>query len=196
MNAMSINQLSHRENYLQKAEEVLINYAKEDPSNFEVIYKAYHEQVFRFIYQRMDNDEIAYDVTSLVFMKALKNIHKYEYKGIRFSSWLFQIARNEIVQAFRDKKAIRTVNLDSLQLVGIVEEINEDPNEENKIILRKCLAKLKPKEIQLIEMKYFEGRTYKEIAEIVKTNENNAKVKTFRALEKLKQLFIEKHNQL
>ena len=50
--------------------------------------------------------------------------------------------------------------------------------------------------MQLIELRFFEKRSFKEIGEILELTENNAKVKTFRAIEKLKQLFINKQNRL
>jgi RNA polymerase sigma-70 factor (ECF subfamily) len=50
---------------------------------------------------------------------------------------------------------------------------------------------MKEKDLSLIEMRYFEKRSYREIGEIINVTENNAKVKTFRALQKLKILFKE-----
>ena len=57
--------------------------------------------------------------------------------------------------------------------------------------LTHVLRKLKEKDLSLIEMRYFEKRSYREIGEIINVTENNAKVKTFRALQKLKILFKE-----
>ncbi len=54
------------------------------------------------------------------------------------------------------------------------------------------LPLLKEDQLQLIEMRFFEKRSFREIGEIVGLTENNAKVKTFRALIKLKQLFNKK----
>ena len=138
----------------------------------------------------MDDEEMAFDVTSQVFMKALKNLHKYEFRGVPFASWLYRIAKSELYQAFRDKKAERTVNIDSVHVFNVIEEIEQDENEENKQRLIQCIAKLKEEDVQLIEMRFFEKRSFKEIGEILEITENNAKVKSFRALEKLKKIFI------
>jgi RNA polymerase sigma-70 factor (ECF subfamily) len=92
-------------------------------------------------------------------------------------------------QSFRDKKAERTVNIESCQLSEMIEEFEEDSNELNKKRLFESLAKLKEKDMQLIEMRFFEKRSFKEIGEILDITENNAKVKAFRAIEKLKELF-------
>ena len=193
---MSVNPLYHKTSIRLDEEQGWITRAKKDPSLFGPLYKEYHEQIFRYIYQRMDDEELAFDVTSQVFMKALNNIHKYEFRGVPFSSWLYRIAKSELYQAFRDKKAERTVNVESIHLFDVAEEFEEDTNERNKILIYKCLALLKESDIQLIEMRFFEKRNFKEIGEILEMTENNAKVKTFRALEKLKQLFANKQNRL
>lgn len=187
---MSINLLYHQTNDRMKEELGWVQEAKKDPQHFAPLYKKYHEQIFRYIYQRMDDEEMAFDVTSQVFLKAMKNLHKYEFRGVPFSSWLYRIAKSELYQSFRDKKAERTVNIDDVQLSVVIDEFDTDENEENKQRLIKCIAQLKESDIQLIEMRFFEKRSFKEIGEILDITENNAKVKSFRALEKLKKQFI------
>ena len=186
---MTINPLYHKTNSRLEEELDWISRAKKDPSCFGPLYKEYHEQIFRYIYQRMDDEELAFDITSQVFMKALNNISKYEYRGVPFSSWLYRIAKSELYQAFRDRKSERTVNVESIQLYDVAEELDEDSNEQNKGKILKCLSQMKETDIQLIEMRFFEKRNFREIGEILDLTENNAKVKTFRAIDKLKQLF-------
>ena len=128
-----------------------------------------------------------------VFVKAILNLPKYEYRGIPFSSWLFRIAKSELYQAFRDKKAQRTVSIDSMQLGKVMEEFQIDETEHKREVLLKILPMLKENQLQLIEMRFFEKRSFREIGEILGLTENNAKVKTFRALLKLKELYT-KHN--
>jgi RNA polymerase sigma-70 factor (ECF subfamily) len=166
-----------------------IRRAQNDPESFGPLYRKYHEQIFRYIHQRMDDEETAFDVTSQVFLKALNNIHRYEYRGVPFSSWLYRIAKSELYQSFRDRKAQRTVNIESYQLFELIDDLEEDEKEENRTRLLHCLKLMKDKDIQLIEMRFFERRSFKEIGEILDITENNAKVKAFRAIEKLKQLF-------
>jgi len=193
---MSINPLYHKSTNRLEEELEWISRAKKDPSHFGPVYKEYHEQIFRYIYQRLGDEETAFDITSQVFMKALNSLHKYEYRGVPFSSWLYRIAKSEVYQAFRDKKAERTVNLETIHLFDIAEEIEEDSNEKNKAAILKCLNSLKEGDVELIEMRFFEKRSYKEMGEILDIKENNAKVKTFRALDKLKQVFANKQDRV
>lgn len=187
---MSVNSLYHQTQVRLEEELDWIQKAKKNPEYFGPLYKKYHEQIFRYVYQRMDDEELAFDITSQVFMKALKNIQRFEFRGVPFSSWLYRIAKSELYQAFRDKKAERTVNIDTTNLHRMMDEIQEDFSEENHQRLFKCLDQLKEQDLQLIEMRFFEKRSFREIGEILDITENNAKVKSFRALDKLKNLYL------
>jgi RNA polymerase sigma-70 factor (ECF subfamily) len=183
---MSLNQMYHQTSTVLEEEHQLIRRAQKDPEQFGPLYTKYHEQIFRYVHQRMDDQDLAFDVTSQVFMKALKNIEKYEYRGVPLASWLYRIAKSELNQAFRDRKAKRTVNVNTEHLSGMIDEMEEEGNDERRKILFDALKTLSETDLQLIEMRYFEKRSYKEMGEIIDLTENNAKVKTFRALDKLK----------
>jgi len=168
-------------------EQKMIAAAQENSKDFELLYKKYHEPIFRYIYQRMDDKEMAFDITNNVFIKALANIKKYKFKGVPFSAWLFRIAKSELYQAFKDKKAERTINLDTEHLNQIAEELND--NEDRELLKKQLLnqiSTLPETDLQLIELRFFEDRSFREIGEILEMTENNAKVKCFRALRKLK----------
>ena len=187
---MTVNPMYHQTNDKLQEELTLISAAKQDPERFGPLYKKYHEQIFRYIYQRVDDHELAFDVTSQVFIKALNNLHKYEFRGVPFSSWLYRIAKSELYQAFRDRKARRTINVESMHLFEMIDEMDEEDNTASKRKLLQCLTLLKENDLQMIELRYFERRSYKEIGEIIGVSENNAKVRSFRALERLKKLFM------
>ena len=152
------------------------------------MYDKYYEQIFRFIYQRVDDKEAAFDATQQTFLKALNNLHKYEFRGVPFASWLYRIASSEVNNLFRAQKAQRTVNIESVSVYTIIDEIEESRIDayHNKIVA--IISELPEAELQLIEMRFFEKRAFKEIAEILDMTENNAKVKTYRILDKLKKM--------
>jgi len=157
---MSINPLYHHTEEKLQSELQLVKAAQKDPERFAPLYDKYYEQIFRYIYQRMDDQDLAFDVTSQVFLKALNNIERYEYRGVPFSSWLYRIAKSEVYQSFRNKKAKRTVNVDTVHLEGFIEDWEEDTTEENRKILLSIISSLKEEEVQLVEMRYFEKRSY------------------------------------
>lgn len=168
-------------------EQLVVEAAKKDPKKFAVLYDKYYEQIFRYIYQRVDDKEHAFDITQQVFIKALENLYKYEYRGVPFASWLYRIASSEINNLFRTQKVQRAVNVDSVGIYDIIEEIQESKIDQYHDKIVDIIAEQLPEdELQLIEMRFFEKRSFKEIAEILDITESNAKVKTYRILEKLK----------
>jgi RNA polymerase sigma-70 factor (ECF subfamily) len=169
-----------------------IEAAKRDANYFAPLYDKYYKQIFGYIYQRMEDKETAFDVTSQVFLKALTNLHKYEFKGVPFGSWLYRIAHSEVMQVFRDKKAQRTVNADVSDIKHLFEEIQENYYEDFMPALSRIMKGLPEDELQLIEMRFFEKRAFKEIAEIMMMTENNAKVKLYRVLERIKKTLTKK----
>jgi RNA polymerase sigma-70 factor (ECF subfamily) len=180
----------HASSQALQEEWVEIQAAKVNPARFEVLYDRYYERIFSFIYQRLDNKDLAFDTASQVFLKAMQSLHKYEFKGVPFASWLFRIAKSEVYQLFRNQKADRTLNIDKVNLKGMVEEMSEDVYEAYYEILKDSVAELKEEEMAFIEMRFFEKRSFKEIGEIMDITENHAKVKVYRILEKLKKILI------
>ncbi len=167
-----------------------IEASKKDPTQFENLYNRYHEDIFRYVYQRLDSKEMAFDITQQVFMKALANIKRYQFKGVPFSAWLYRVASNELNTFFTKTKQQRTINIESVNLESLSEKIDDDDNADMKQKLVEQLAVLDSKEIELIEMRYFEKRPFKEIGEILSITENNAKVRVYRVIDKLKKVLM------
>ena len=189
---MSVNPIYHHTEEKLLKEMQWVKYAQKDPRGFEPLYNKYYEQIFRYIYQRMDDKELAYDITSQVFLKALNNISKYEFRGVPFASWLYRIAKSELYQSFRDKKATRTINVESMSMYEMIEDMEEDRTEENRDMLISLINKMSDEDVQMIELRFFERRSFREIGELLDVSENNAKVKCHRVVQRMKRLLNEK----
>lgn len=188
---MSVSNKYHHTEQQLTSELDIIKAAQRNPKHFESLYNKYYEQIYRYCYQRVSKEELADDLTSQVFLKALTNLKKYEYKGVPFGSWLFRIAMSVVYQSFKDKKAEKTINIDSLTFKPFLMDESDDElfSEEEKSKLKKAILTLTKEEIYILELRYFENRSFKEIAEILDIKENNAKVKAHRILGKLKTKF-------
>lgn len=187
-------QVTKTSKYHQTSEQLLreneiIEAAKKNPERFEPIYKKYHEQIFRYVYQRMDDMDQAFDVTSQIFLKAITKLHKYEFRGVPFSSWLYRIAMSEVYQYLKDRSAERTVNVDTSGLSEIIDDMEDEDRAADQQRLIQLIGELPDVELQIIEMRYFEKRSFREIGEILGMAENNAKVKSFRIVGKLRKAF-------
>lgn len=171
-------------------EKVRIQAAQKDPQEFRYFYDTYYKDVFLFIYRRTDDEAIAADITQQVFLKAMQNIGRFEFRGVPFSSWLFRIATNEVMQHFRDAKKVRVVCVDSTGLHEILGDEDESYDIEKREQVFSAIRKLPPDDLELIEMRYFEKRSYIEIAEIKNITANHAKVKVHRILDRIKKSFV------
>ncbi|MBL7791371.1 MAG: sigma-70 family RNA polymerase sigma factor [Saprospiraceae bacterium] len=163
-----------------------IQAAQSDPAMFRPLYVRYYEMVFRFIYRRTASEELSADICSQVFLKAMQRLSDYSFKGVPFSAWLFRIASNEVAQHFRQQQKNRVLSIEETQIGDVADEIDEDDNEALRAALLLALDDLKEGDMELIEMRFFEQRSFKEIADITGMTESNAKVKTYRILERLK----------
>ncbi|WP_245569336.1 RNA polymerase sigma factor [Lewinella cohaerens] len=169
-----------------EAEWLEIQAAQANPARFRPLYERYFEPIYRFVYRRTSNADLSADLSSQVFLKALQRLGGYEYRGVPFSAWLFRIASNEIAQHFRDSRNKRTVSVEDHTLGEVAEEMELDEDLWQVEDLIGALDQLKPSDVEIIELRFFEQRPFKEVAEILGITESNAKVKTYRILERLK----------
>lgn len=193
MNADASQSNSEKEKYHQTKQQldeeaIQIKSAIANPQAFGVLYDKYYLRIFRYVFQRVEDEDTAADITSVVFSKALFSLNKYQFRGVPFSAWLFRVAQNELNQLFRKSKVQKVVNVPLENLAQIAEDAGEENLEERIKSLKIAMKGLSEDELELIEQRYFEERSYKEISEILDMEENNARVKTFRVIQKLKNL--------
>ena len=167
-------------------EQEIIAKAKQSMHYFAPLYTHYHKQILLFIYQRVNTKDEASDLTSQTFLKAMKSIKKYEDRGFSFGAWLYKIALNEINGYYR--KNSKVINMTDGILSTLFYEIKEEEDKTKQKKLMQVIKQLKHTHFQFIEMRFFENRPFKEIAEILDITESNAKITTYRALDKLKAL--------
>ncbi len=176
-----------RQDILKEME--IVKSAQRNPKNFAKIYERYFESIFIYINRRVGDEEVTADICSNVFFKCLNNLSKYRFHGLPFSAWLFKIAINEVNLYFRkEKNKERLVSLKHEHLELLIEEmeIGISEGENRKRLLVKLLEALSPEEIVFLELRFFEGRSFKEMAYILGLTEVNAKIKTYRIIDKMK----------
>ena len=88
----------------------LVERAKQDPNAFGELYDRHFHQIYRFVYSRVRDQSIAEDVTSEVFIKALRGIGRYQHTGRPFSAWLYQIAVNAIHDRYRSLRPTEDID--------------------------------------------------------------------------------------
>ena len=161
--------------------------AQEDPRHFGPIYEKYYNEIYVYVYKRVDEEYTAAEITSHIFFKCLSKLDKFKYVGVPFSAWLYRIAINEINQFFRKQKSFpRTVSVKDYQLENLFPEFMRlEPDDDKLRVIPELLSMLSPKDLQLVELRFFEQKSFKEIGFLLDITEINAKVRTYRILKKL-----------
>jgi len=167
-----------------------IQAAQANPAAFRPLYDRYFEAIFQFIHNRTQNEALSADLCSQVFLKAMQRMSEYTFRGVPFSAWLYRIASNEIAQWYRQNKKLRVVSVEDSNLASMFEEVMEDDLEKFRPLLIPALEELKEADLEIVEMRFFEQRPFKEIAEVLNITESNAKVRTYRVLERLKKIIL------
>ena len=170
----------------------LVKKAKQDIQAFDELYRIYYPKINNFVFHRTFNEDVRNEIVSNVFYKAMKNLYRFKFlesHRCSFSAWLYRIAVSEINQYYRDRK--RDLKL----MLKKRNDLPEDPTvfPYKFEYVKKCLAQLTPYEQNLVALKYFEKKPYKELSEIFGKKENALKVKVHRSLKKLKNI-LEQEN--
>lgn len=188
-NAMSIESKYHASREQIAAEEAEIEAARGNPAKFAPLYNRYYARILGFVYQRVNSKEDAYDVTTQTFIAALENLGKYRSQGVPFSAWLFRIAINELNRFYRRSKVRQAICIDDTQVSEVLQELGEETTADTDSRLMKAVQQLQPEEIQLLEMRFFEKRPFKELCDILGITETAAKARVYRLLERLKTIY-------
>lgn len=157
----------------------------ENTENFADLYDKYAKKIFNFIYYKTHHKETAQDLTQETFIKALDNFNGFSQDKGKFSTWIYQIARNTVIDFYRTKKSC--VNVDDVWDLAGKEDILRDFDVSKKLKdVEKYLARLKPEQREIIILRVWEGYSYKEIAEILGKNEGNCRVMFSRTIKSLR----------
>ena len=119
------------------------------------------------------------------------NIKKYEDRGFPFSSWLYRIASNEVNLFYRKSKKVTEVEIMETDVITLMKEIKEGDEVDRQQVVIKCLGDLSIEVSHLIELRFFDRMSFKEMGEVLGITHGNAKIRLYRALDKLKKLVEE-----
>lgn len=173
---------------LEKEREI-IERSRKDPRAFGELYEKYFDRIFNFIYRRTDDEELAGDLCSQTFISALNHLSTYEFRGVPFSAWLYRIAGNEINKHYRKNKRKSVFSIEEIRVRELISQSDESWDEELIQKLINFMKDLPTDMLQVLELRFFEDKDFKEIAFILDITESGAKMRTYRALDKLRKNF-------
>lgn len=177
----------------RELERQLVEKAKENAAAFEELYNHYLPRVYGFLLNRIGQKELAEDLTSEVFAKALANITKFNDRGVPFAAWLFRIARNTLIDYTRKKKEILTDAVEAFEPPPEHSESNATlglVRDEKRELIRKTMKNLPEKYQTVLSLKFFEELSNDEIADVIGCQKNAVAVRVHRALRLMKKHII------
>jgi len=171
---------------MENNELVLIeNCQSGDSEAFGKLYDQYFKKIYSFIYYRVSQKENTEDLVSETFTKAIANINRFNIHKGTFSSWLYRIARNTVIDYYRTSK--NEYSLDNIM------ELHSENNMANNVDIsmsleevREKLSQLNEEQQEIIIMRVWQQLSYKEIAEILGKSEASCKMIFSRGIKELR----------
>ncbi len=172
-----------------------INKAKDGKqTSFNYLLDTFWNDVYNFQLKRTNDEYEAEDITIQSFSRAFDKINTFK-EEYNFKTWLIQISKNIHIDLLRKKNASiqskTTTNVDD----SVYKIADDNPTPEDKLITEQNLAQLllyikqlKPNYQEVINLRYFQELSYKEIADYLNEPMNNVKVKLLRAKKLLSEI--------
>ena len=169
-----------------------------DQKAYAELMSRYKDSIYFMLLKMVNNRDDADDLTIEAFGKAFRNLKQYT-PDYAFSTWLFKIATNNCIDFIRKKRKM-TLSLDrgfdtedGGEMTLEVKSNTPDPEEhmmkkQNVVLMRDVVERLKPRYRRLVELRYFQERSYEEISDELKLPLGTVKAQLFRAREFLYQI--------
>jgi len=177
------------------ADEVVVREAiAGNQSAFAQLYDKHFDKIYRYVYLKVSNRAEAEDLTQEVFFKALRAIGSYKWRQVPFSSWLFRIAHNEVIDYYR-KQGKREL----VQLNDSIHDMKDDPvsvaeQSFEKEELMVALQKLSPAQREVISLRFGGELSIAEVAKTLGKREGTVKALQYNATVALRKILAEKTN--
>ncbi len=160
------------------------------PGEFETWYVEHRSAVYRYVRFRVATREAAEDVTSVVFMKALRSFDRYDGRKASPRTWLLRIARNAVTDHLRSLKRRGSLHVSLDRIPDLVADV---PSHEERVIRQERIQRLlngsqtlRKADQEILSLRYGAGLDNSEIAEHLDISNNAVAVRLHRALKRLK----------
>jgi RNA polymerase sigma factor (sigma-70 family) len=181
-------------------EKELVRQAQKAPDAFARLYDNYYPRIFGYVLRRTANLEVAQDITSETFLKALGKLWQFRWRSVSFSPWLYKIASNEINQYYRRAEYRKSISMEELEEQGFELRSPHDPESElmeaqekleqhqDFLEIQERITRLPAKYQEVIALRFFEKKQINEIALILGKREGTIKSLLHRAIARLREV--------
>jgi RNA polymerase sigma-70 factor (ECF subfamily) len=161
-------------------ERALIEAAQADPARFVEVYDRYVDRVYAYVSRRAGSRAAAEDITSEVFRQALANLPRFEWRGVPFAAWLYRIAANAVADDWRRRGRESQEPPPDLPDERVHEQL------QRRISLFQLVDRLPDLQRRVIEMRFVEDKSVRDVAAALDRSEGAVKQLQLRALENLR----------
>ena len=171
--------------------EMLVNKARTgDKDALTELYGVFREKIYRYVFFKCGNHADAEDITNEVFLRMIQSIANFQWKGIGFSSWLFKIASNLVIDYYRNKSRRNIESIEKRDYIGETnwEQISEFlDNRDLFHAIYKDTDDLTGLQKEVVNLRFIGDLSLKETAEAMSKNVNSVKAIQHAAIKKLKE---------
>ncbi len=157
-----------------------------------ILYDRYEIKIYTYIYRRTGERSLSEDLTGQVFLKMLEAIRNRKAWHSSFSGWLYRIAHNVVIDFYRQRDNQPQVSLDDEPMLP---DLNDNPAQATELKLdverlRAVIARLTDEQAEVISLRFLEGYSISEVAEMMNKTEGSIKALQYRAVANLRQLLL------
>ncbi len=189
--------MDKNQDFSQKTDQDIVKLTLENQDNFLHIVNRYEKKLLRFIL-RISNTSLeeAQDLLQEIFIKIYQNINSYN-SNLKFSSWVYQIARNHVISHYRKNKNkifLLSSEANEEALNNLASEFDINKKIDRQILknnITEALNNMENKYREVIILKYFEEKSYQEISDIMKKPAGTIATYLNRGKKKFKKIFDE-----
>ncbi len=169
----------------------LIAAARKDPREFGALYQRFVNPVYRYLYNRTGNVHEAEDLTAQTFLIAYETFQRFRGDG-HFAAWLFGIARNKVVDHYRQLKLDLPISSAS-HVPGINDPLASVVQAEQSVVLSKLILTLDEDEQELLRLRFLAEVPFRDIAHLLHRKEDAVKKTFYRLVNRLQKLMEDRN---
>jgi RNA polymerase sigma-70 factor, ECF subfamily len=176
---------------LQDEESLVQQAQKQDNQAFAQLYEAYFDKIYMYISFRVRNDMESEDLTQQVFMKVMNSISSYQNQGVPFSSWVYRIAHNLVVDFMRQQNKKATVDIEGMQLISPAEDTQSLLERQIDVEeVKKASRNLTTAQQEVISLRFAGELSITECAKIMGKSEGAIKALQHSAVQALRKALV------
>jgi RNA polymerase sigma-70 factor (ECF subfamily) len=185
-------------------EELVVLYAKGENAAFDVLLNRYKSSIHSYIYFIVRNRDLTEDIFQETFVKVIMTIKQGRYtENGKFKAWITRIAHNLIIDYFRQERSENTISNDDVEVdlfnnIKLCDGTIEDMIVRNQVLsdIKKLIQHLPDSQREVLEMRYYQDLSFKEIADITGVSINTALGRMRYAILNMRRLATENQMEL